>query len=245
MWSPRDCQHSLPARGPPATKGLLGVHGHSSARRCWPRQAPVCHHRSWDAVPATVPVRHEEDRHHRGRGQGPSALLERQAGTRIPDLSCVVAAGLGGLYAESNPTSARPVRGMVQRTSRAQRLAWTDTARSMARPRPIGAGSDPGSRPTPAADRSSPKALPRRPAIAGHRDLGEAGGMACNLVRLSRTRRWRCAPTSAHEFTEARINSALARRGRIGRRSVGARSSFRRRTAGWTIGWAATGSPVA
>jgi len=45
-----------------------------------------------------------------------------------------------------------------------------------------------------------------------------------------------CAPTSAHQFTEARINSSLARRGRLDRRSLGARFPFRRRTTGWTIG---------
>ncbi len=146
-------------------------------------------------------------------GKGPSALLERQAGTRIPDFSHMVAAGAYGPHAERDPTPARPLRSMVQRASRAQRLAWTDTPRGMGGAFSCEADSYPGAGPASAADRCLPKALSRRPAIAGHRDLGQAGGLICATVRLSDSPRSCHAPGSAYQLTEARVNSApLSRR---------------------------------
>jgi hypothetical protein len=52
------------------------------------------------------------------------------------------------------------------------------------------------------------------------------GGLTRHLVRLSRNPRWCRASTSGHPFTEARINSTLARGDSFGQRSVSAGSRF-------------------
>ena len=166
------------------------------------RQAPVRHHRPRHAVPAAIPVCHEEDRHPPGSGPRTGTLSERQDRTGISDVSHMVAAGAYGPDAERDPTPARRVRSLVQRTPSPQRLARSDTPRGTGGASTAGAHSAQGTGPTSAADRGSPKALSRRPAIAGPRYLGAAGGLICATVRLSDS--CSChAPGSAHQLTEA------------------------------------------